>query len=148
MLDLMSRKNNESVVSYPFDEFIKGFFNDDFFTKGFGDNSVSKDVFNAEVKENENGYSLVANLPGLTKDDVNIEYKDNYLVVSAKKNDVKEDKKDNIYNKTVHSEEYCRSYYVGEIDRNEIKAKFEDGVLTVDFPKGKEIANENRIEIK
>ncbi len=95
-------------------------------------------VMKTDLKETEGGYELAVDLPGFKKDQISLNLENGYLTVSASKS-LEEDKKDK-EGKIVHQERYAgsmqRSFYIGEsLTEEDVKAKFEDGVLTLDFPK-------------
>ena len=92
-----------------------------------------------DVKENKTGYELEIELPGVKKEDVKAELKDGYLTVTAS-TDSKEEKQDGKYiRKERYSGTTSRSFYVGEdITEEDIKAKFENGILKVLVPKKEE----------
>ena len=89
-----------------------------------------------DVHESEDGYEMNVDLPGFKKEDIHVDLKEGYLTVRAEKNLEKEEKKEK---KVIRSERYVgsmsRSFYVGEIEPESIKCKYEDGVLTLEFPK-------------
>ena len=98
-------------------------------------------LMKTDVRENEGNYELDIDLPGFKKDDISLTLDNGYLIVGAAKT-VKEDEKDS-KGKMLRQERYSgamqRSFYVGDgIDENDVKAKFEDGVLSLTFPKEKE----------
>ena len=77
-------------------------------------------------------------LPGFKKDQIQLQLSNGYLTVSAAKGVEEEDKDKK--GRLVHQERFSgsmsRSYYVGEnLEEEDIKARFENGVLTLDFPK-------------
>ena len=91
-----------------------------------------------DVREHENQYEVVVDLPGFKKDEIKLELNDGYLTITAAKG-VDEDEKDN-NGKIIRQERYAgamqRSFYVGkQITSEDIKAKYENGVLTLDVPK-------------
>ena len=95
-------------------------------------------VMRTDVKEFENGFRIDIDLPGYKKDDVQAELKDGYLTVSASTKTSNEEQTEN--GKYIRRERYCgscsRSFYVGDdITQEDIKAKFEDGILKVTIPK-------------
>ena len=101
---------------------------------GFPVNGLMK----TDVKETANGYDLDMDLPGYTKDDVKAELKKCYLVIhdSKEKKDDEKDKEGTLIRQERYSGMMQRSFYVGENIRHEdIKAKFEDGILKLAFPK-------------
>ena len=99
---------------------------------------VPQNIMRTDVKERENGYEIAMNLPGIKKENVQAELKDGYLTVSAS-TDTSNDAEDED-GKYIRRERYTgscsRSFYVGEqITQEDIKARFEDGVLKIDVPK-------------
>ncbi len=95
-------------------------------------------VMKTDLKETDTGYELAVDLPGFKKDQIGLNLENGYLTVSATKN-LEEDQKDE-GGKIVHQERYAgsmqRSFYIGDsLTEEDVKAKFEDGVLTLDFPK-------------
>lgn len=116
-------------------------FFDDFFDEPFKRNYKllpPNTVMKTDVKETEDGFVLDIDLPGYTKDEVKGEIKDGYLTVSAFKSSEKEDKDEE--GKYIRRERFAgncsRSFYVGEnITEEDIKAKFENGILKVSIPK-------------
>ena len=98
----------------------------------------STEMMKADVKELDHGYELSMNLPGVKKEDIKAELKNGYITVSASTENSNEEKDDEgsylrrerFYGST------SRSFYVGDQVREEdIKAKYENGVLTLTVPK-------------
>ncbi len=95
-------------------------------------------VMKTDVREQEDKYEVVIDLPGFKKEEIKVELKEGYLTVSAGKS-LEEGDKDK-EGKYIRRERYVgnmsRSFFVGkDITKEDIHAKFEDGVLTLDFPK-------------
>ncbi len=95
-------------------------------------------VMRADLKEHDDGYELAVDLPGFSKEQIELQLQDGYLTITASKGLEEESK--NIKGRIVHQERYSgsmsRSFYLGEnITEEDVKAKFENGVLTLDFPK-------------
>ena len=95
-------------------------------------------VMRTDVKENETGYELDIDLPGYKKEDVQAQLKDGYLTITASTKTNDEQKSEN--GKYIRRERYygtcSRNFYVGEeIEQEDIKAKFEDGILKITVPK-------------
>ena len=98
-------------------------------------------VMRTDLKEHEDGYELSVDLPGFKKEQIELQLQNGYLTVTASKG--VEEEGTTKKGKLVHQERYSgamsRSFYLGEnITEEDIKAKFEDGVLTLDFPKEKQ----------
>ena len=85
-----------------------------------------------DVTENQDGYNLSIDLPGFEKQDIELALEDGYLTVSAKKQENSEDK----YLRRERSFSCKRSYFVGKsITEEQIKAKYQNGTLTLEVPK-------------
>lgn len=112
---------------------------DDLFgVPAFSGFSTAQNAMHTDVKEDENGYEIMMNLPGFKKENVKGELKDGYLTVSATTNS-SNDRKDSD-GRYIRRERYTgscsRSFYVGdEVTQEDIKAKFDNGVLTLYVPK-------------
>ena len=113
---------------------------DDFFDFPFGSNYTATDssLMKTDIKEMENGYEVTMNLPGVKKEDVKAELKDGCLTISASSNSNKDEKDEE--GRYIRRERYSgscsRSFYVGDaVTEADIKAKFENGTLTMMIPK-------------
>ena len=98
-------------------------------------------LMKTDVRENDGNYELDIDLPGFKKDEISLTLDKSYLIVGAAKT-VNEDEKDS-KGKMLRQERFSgamqRSFYVGDaLDENDVKAKFEDGVLSLCFPKEKQ----------
>lgn len=97
------------------------------------------DMMKTDVREYEHGYELDISLPGYKKEAIQAELKDGYLTIQARASRDKEEK-DGRNGRYIRRERYTdscsRSFYVGEeILREDIKAKYENGVLKLAIPK-------------
>ena len=118
-----------------FDEFFNGwdreFRNMD--RQLYGKNAARE--MKTDVHEHEDHFEVDIDLPGFKKEDINLELQNGYLTVSAAKGLEKETK-----GKVIRQERYVgsmqRSFYVGEtVTEEDIKAKYENGVLSLTIPK-------------
>lgn len=135
------RKHNSlSKGSDYFDQVFNNFFNDDFFAPM----NFTENAFRVDLKETDSSYAIEADLPGIKKEDINIDYSNNYLTISAKKDDFIEDKNEKYVRRERHVGEFRRSFYVDNIDENNIDASFNEGVLKVTLPKQNKGMNPNR----
>ena len=94
-------------------------------------------VMKTDVRETEDSYELDMDLPGFKKDEINLELQNGYLTISATKA-LDQEKKEN--GKLIRQERYSgamqRSFYVGDnLSEEDVKAKFENGVLRLSVPK-------------
>jgi HSP20 family molecular chaperone IbpA len=95
-------------------------------------------VMKTDVKEHDDKFEVAIDLPGFKKDEIQLELQNGYLSISASKGVDKEekDKKGKLIRQERYSGAMQRSFYVGKgITEEDIKAKFEDGVLKLDIPK-------------
>ena len=113
----------------------------------------ARHMMETDVHETETDYELEMNLPGFKKDQINVKLEDGYMTISASK-DHDQEKKDR-HGKIIRQERYAgamqRSFYVGEgVKVEDVKAKFEDGVLKLCIPKKelKELPANNTIAIE
>lgn len=110
----------------------------------------AKHVMKTDVKEKENSYEVIVDLPGFKKEEIDVQLENGYLHISAAKGLDKEEADQN--GKYIRRERYAgsmsRSFYVGEnITENDIHAKFENGILSLDVPKQEAKAVETRKRI-
>ncbi|MCI6265294.1 MAG: Hsp20 family protein [Erysipelotrichaceae bacterium] len=92
---------------------------------------------NTDIVERTNEYEFKIDLPGFSKEDIEVEVENGNLKIHAKNVKTEEEKKEG---KMIRQERYygeiSRSFYIGEeIESNDIQATFEDGVLTLTVPK-------------
>ena len=89
-----------------------------------------------DIYEQDNKYHLEMDIPGFTNDDIKIECHKGTITVSAKKNVETEEKDED--KKYIRRErkygEYKRSFYLGDIDEDAIKAEFKNGTLLITAP--------------
>ncbi|MBQ6266222.1 MAG: Hsp20/alpha crystallin family protein [Clostridia bacterium] len=91
-----------------------------------------------DIHEHEDGYEVDIDLPGFKKDELALSLSDGYLTVRAAKghDEEKKDRKGRVIRQERYAGSMQRSFYVGEaLTEEDIKAKFEDGVLHLCFPK-------------
>ena len=99
--------------------------------------STAANMMQTDVKESDKGFELDISLPGFKKEDIKAELKEGYLTINAEHVQEKDEKEEGKYIRKERYTGHCsRSFYVGEeIGENDIKAKFENGVLTLNIPK-------------
>lgn len=114
-----------------FHDFEKDFFND---------SNMQLSTFSTDIRDDGNKYVLEAELPGFDKSDINIDVDNGYLTITAShsaKNDEKDGKGKYIRRERSYSS-YSRSFDIANINADDIKAAYTDGVLTLDLPKKEE----------
>ena len=128
-----------------FDDFMDGFAFPDVSRELYGKHA--KQIMKTDVKETDAGYEVDIDLPGFKKDEISAKLDDGYLTISASKGLDKDEK--NKEGKYIRKERYAgamsRSFYVGEgVTQEDIKAKYEDGILRLSVPKKEAKAVENK----
>ncbi len=108
---------------------------------GWFDTGYTSNVMKTDVKANDDEYTLSIDLPGIDKKDINISLQDGYLTVEAVRNNEqteKDEKSNYVFREKVYGR-MSRTFYVGEgISEDNVKAKYDNGILTVVVPKYKE----------
>lgn len=119
-----------------FDDFDRSFF------RGFGNadralyGKHAQNMMKTDVRETEGAYEVDVDLPGFSKDEINLDLENGYLTISAQKSLEKK----NDSGKMLRQERYCgmmqRSFYVGGyVTEEDVKASYESGVLHITVPK-------------
>ena len=117
-------------------DLMDGFF--DAPERNYKKNYYNSGLMKTDIKESKEGFEVIMDLPGFKKEDIKAELKDGYLTVTATSNADKEEKDDG--SRYICRERFystcSRNFYVGkELTQEDIKAKFENGVLTLNVPK-------------
>ena len=113
----------------------------------------AKNVMKTDVRELDNGYEIIVDLPGFKKDEIEVQFDNGYLNISAAKGLDKDesDKKGKYIRKERYAGAMSRSFYVGDhITEDDIHAKFENGILQLDVPKkeSKAVETKKRVAIE
>ena len=134
-----------------FDDFMRDF---PFFDENAG-NKIEKKLYGrhaknmmkTDIKELEGGYELEMDLPGFTKDEITAELKDGYLTISASKG-LDKDEQEKETGKYIRRERYAgnlsRSFYIGDVKQEDVKAAFKNGILSISVPKEDKKAKEEK----
>jgi HSP20 family protein len=122
---------------------------DDFFSNSMSPlRSLSRENIKADVRENDNEYLVDAELPGVKKEEINLDLNDDVLSISVQREERVDEKKENY----IHKERICssmeRSLYLENAAKEGIKAKFDNGILSITVPKTKNNNTKSRIEIE
>ena len=136
MKNYLMRKNDNSI-----DNFFQDFC-DAFFYPVFG--NEERRLMNTDIKETDKEYQMDVELPGFEKKDIIVEYEDGYVSISAKREEKESNSK---YLAKERSTSYSRSFYVGDLDADNIKASYKDGILNLVLPKKVEESNKKGIQI-
>lgn len=100
-----------------------------------------------DIYESDGAYNLELDMPGFTKDDISIEYNKGNLVINAEKKEANNDETKKYIRRERFYGKLSRSFYLGDIEEEAIKAEFKDGTLKVIAPKKDENTNKKIINI-
>ena len=134
--------NGRAVVSPLYHGFFDDIFNDTF--KG----SPMNVILRSNIKETETSYVVEAELAGYNKDDISVDMSDGVLTISAETKKELEDKKDSYVRKERYEGKVSRSYSFDGVDEENVKAKYENGILTIELQKVIKNASKKNIVIE
>ena len=141
-----NRKQND-LMNIGFDNFSNML--DDFFTGSWPiQRSLAGDTFKIDIQDNDTEYTIEAELPGVKKEDVEITLNDGRLNLSVKKEEVSENKSKKYIHRERKYAQMSRSILLADADDEGIKAKLEEGVLTIQVPKKQHEDTSKRIMIE
>ena len=95
-------------------------------------------VMKTDVREKDDSYEVIVDLPGFKKEDIEVELENGYLTINATKGLDKEenDKKGKLIRQERYSGSMTRSFYVGDrVQKEDVSASYKHGVLTLSVPK-------------
>lgn len=100
-----------------------------------------------DVHENEDGFTIVADLPGMESDNIDIRLHDDVLTITAEYNDETVEERGNMVLQERHNGKMSRSLrFPVNVNSDAVLADFNNGVLSISVPKAEEI-KPRRIEI-
>ena len=117
------------------------FFNDFF---GLDRNAKYNEVMKTDIIDHDGSYEMKVDMPEIKKDDIKMSLNDGYLTIEAKV-EKNTDENDKYIRKERYYGEYSRSYFVGDgVTEDDIDAKLENGVLTLNIKKVEKEAPEKK----
>lgn len=114
----------------------RNYFLDDVFDDFMGPEKPHHNPMKCDVYEKDGMYNIEVDVPGYNKDEINVEAKDGYLTITAEKKIEKDEHEGKKY--FYHERRYGkteRSFYIGDMDSDKVKAKMDNGTLLVTIPK-------------
>ena len=103
-----------------------------------------------DIYEKDGNYHIELDVPGFTKDEIKIEFKNEYLTITAEKSNETEEKDEN--KKYICRErnygKYVRTFHLGKVNQENIDAEFKNGILKIVVPKKENVEDKKIIEIK
>ena len=134
-----------NIVKYAPKTYADRFFDTDRFLNDFwpwapaeGQQGFGEDL-KVNIVENEDNYTLTAEVPGMKEKDIDLEVKDGLITLKGHVEESQEKEENNYRMREFNRRSFERSFRIGEgVDSDKISAKLENGVLTVALPKKEE----------
>lgn len=123
---------------------------DNFFQPSSGESSESTATWapRTDLVETEDAYRIHVDIPGMTKDDLTINYQDDQLVISGERRDESREEKDRYVRVERSFGHFYRAFTLPKtVNADAISANYENGVLTISVPKAEEV-KPRQIEIQ
>ncbi|MDR1663890.1 MAG: Hsp20/alpha crystallin family protein [Clostridiales bacterium] len=121
---------------------------DDFFNIGWpAQRSLMNDTFKMDVEEGENEYLITAELPGVAKEEINLDLTEGRLSISVKREENVNEEKKNYIHKERRVASMSRSVYLSDANTDDISAKLDNGVLHITVPKREKTQRTRKIDI-
>lgn len=136
---MLPARRNEFLTSFDsmFDEMMGKAFPDfpqEFGVNFFGNNSYPK----VDIIDSEKSLLFEAEIPGLSKEEVNVDFEEGVLTIAGAKRDDPRPEDHKYVRKELKRSSFTRSFKLADsFDFNKIKAKFENGLLIITVPKKK-----------
>ena len=92
-------------------------------------------VMKCDIYEKEGNFHIEVDVPGFNKENINIECKNGYLTIEATKESIDNETDKNYIRKERSYGKYTRTFYLGEIDEENIEARYNNGTLCITVPK-------------
>lgn len=125
------RYNPNDFAPTSFSNLIDKFFNDSMQRSGQG-TFVPK----VDVVETEKAFELFVEVPGMNKEDFNLEVNDNYLTISGERKFSSEKNEKNFHSIETHYGSFSRSFTLPDsVSSDKINAKYNNGILELTIPK-------------
>jgi HSP20 family protein len=140
-----------SIIRYNANDFVPTSFSnlvDRFFNESMTRTGGSTFVPKVDVIENEDSFEIHFAVPGLNKEDFNIELKDNYLTVSGERKFTNEKKDKNFRSIETNFGSFSRSFSLPDnVDATKVNAKYDKGILELSIPKDEKKALKQTIKV-
>ncbi len=140
-------RKRSALIGSPFYDFQNMF--DDFFADGWPmRRSLAGDTFKVDLQDNKKEYIIEAELPGVKKEELSIALDEGRLTISVNKEEKTEEEEKNYVHRERRYSSMSRGMFLRDADNANIKAKLDNGVLTVHVPKKVKSDHSVNIEIE
>ena len=139
-----NRKNNLPAAGIDdFRNMLDDFFNDTFSLR----RSFASDTFKLDVQESDREYVIEAELPGVKKDELSLDLSEGRLNITVAREEQSEEKKKHYLHRERRCSSMSRSVYLADAQADGVRAKLDNGVLSITIPKQIKPDNIRKIEI-
>jgi len=122
---------------------------DDFFNDGLAPGrNLLKDTFKIDIEEKDNEYIISAEVPGVKKDEIDLNIDGDNLCISINRSEEKKDEGKNFIHRERRSSSMSRRVGLAGAKLDEIKAKLDEGVLAITVPKEVKEESKRKIDIE
>ncbi|MFT6868049.1 MAG: HSP20 family protein [Cyclobacteriaceae bacterium] len=138
-------KYNQNNTPATYGSFIDRFFNEDAFGRKLNSTFSPK----VDVAETDKAFEILFHIPGVSKEDVTIDIKDDRLTVSGERKFENEKKEKNFHSIESYYGNFSRSFYLPDnINTEKVEATYTDGILMVVIPKDEKKETKRTVVIK
>ena len=137
----VQRSNNGFVDFY---HVMDDFFNNDLLNL----RDFKYDTFKVDIKEDANGYAIEAEMPGVKKEDIAIDYQNDQLIIAVQRKEEMNDEKDQYIHRERRIASMQRAISLKDVKVEGITAKLEEGILKINIPKEEVPTAKRLIEIQ
>lgn len=134
---------NRGIFDVGFGDVLNSFLGDDWPAR-----TLTRTSFKVDVEETDRAYVVSADLPGVKKDEIDVDMADGRLTISVAHSEATSDESKNYLHRERSYSSMTRSVCLPDIDATRIEAKLDEGVLTVNVPKVPEADRSTKIEVK
>lgn len=107
-----------------------------------------KNKMSCDVYEKDDKFFIEADMPGFNKEDIKIEINKGTISISAEKKYEEHEDKKYLCRERKYYGKYERSFFLGDVEEENIEATFNNGILNISIPKKQQQNNKRTIEIK
>lgn len=141
-----ANRRSRSVAPTGFEDFYNML--DDFFTDPWLTGRRTKEAFKLDVQQTENEYTIEAELPGVSREDIGLEMNEGTLRIAVNHEENNSEEGRNYIHRERRRSSMSRAVYLADAQADGISAKLDGGILKVSVPRAKTADNTRRIEIQ
>lgn len=136
--------NSKDYRPTSFRSFVDNFFNDEFVG-----GSLPTFSPNVDIAETDKSFEVQIHVPGMKKEDFNIDLNKDRITISGERKFKDEKKEKNFHSVESYYGTFNRTFYLPEVvNKEKIDASYQDGILTINLPKDEKKATKKQIAIK